>query len=156
MNATNALPSIIAICDIHANRLQKALTHLNSHTPISQKFLNTLSDENLAYLELLTNRFTKLQDTIGAKIFPLILSLMQEDVPGPTFIDRLNLLEKIGILKKTDWIELREIRNHITHEYPESPEVLVIYLNKAIDKSRNLIEFWNNLKTKIKLVQAGI
>lgn len=115
-----------------------------------------MTDDNLAYLELLTNRFIKLQDTIGTKIFPLALSIMQEDPPGPTFLDRLHLLEKIGVLNQADWIELREIRNHITHEYPDSPEIMVLYLNKAVEKAKFLLQFWETLKTKIKLAQSTL
>lgn len=141
------------ICAIHAQRLQMALDRLKPFLPFDIHHLNNLDPEHLGYLELLTNRFAKLQDTIGAKIFPLILEALeeQEDVSKKTFIDILNRLEKLEILPSADhWRDMRDIRNHITHEYPENPDLMVINLNKAISFIQDLLTYWNTLNARIK------
>ena len=54
---------------------------------------------------------------MGGRIFPAILSLAQEDVKKKTFIDILNRLEELEVLDKNQWLNLREARNEIAHEY---------------------------------------
>jgi hypothetical protein len=146
------------ICALHAQRLQMALDRLNPFLPFDTHNLNNLDPEHLGYLELLTNRFSKLQDAIGAKIFPLILEALeeQEDISKKTFIDILNRLEKLEILPSTDhWRDMRDIRNHITHEYPENPNLMVINLNKAISFIQDLLTYWSTLNIRIqKLVSS--
>lgn len=141
------------ICTLHAQRLQMALDRLKPFFPFDTHNLNNLDPEHLGYLELLTNRFDKLQDAIGAKIFPLLLQALeeQEDISKKTFIDILNRLEKLEILPSTDhWRDMRDIRNHITHEYPENPDLMVINLNKATSFIQDLLIYWSTLDTRIQ------
>jgi hypothetical protein len=141
------------ICALHAQRLQMALNKLKPSLPFNTNNLSNLDSEHLGYLELLTNRFAKLQDTIGAKIFPLILEALeeQEDISKKTFIDILNRLEKLEILPSSDhWRDMRDIRNHITHEYPENPNIMVVNLNKSIGFIEDLLSYWSALNTRIE------
>jgi hypothetical protein len=154
------LRSEIVICELHANLLQKALNHLKPITPIATQKLEQLTDEELGFLELLTSRFAKLQDTIGQKIFPLILASLQEDIKNTSFLDRLHKLEKLGILESAVyWVHLREIRNSIANDYPENPELMVTNINKVIVNANSLLDYWhNNLKVFIdrKIDMKGV
>lgn len=146
------------ICTIHAQRLQMALDRLKPFLPFDLHTLNNLDPEQLGYLELLTNRFAKLQDSIGAKIFPLVLEALeeQEDISKKSFIDILNRLEKLEILPSTDhWRYMRDIRNHITHEYPENPEIMVMNLNKATIFIQDLLTYWSSLNDRIELILSS-
>lgn len=138
--------------DIQAARLNMALVEVNSLTPISVDILASLPAEKLAFLDMMTTRFSKLQDIIGSKIFPLILELLQED--AITFIDKLNKLEKLGYIDDTNWwIELREIRNKLAHDYPDDQDSISTHLSLVLVKSTELLDFWQNLKNKIKKLQ---
>ena len=98
-------------------------------TPLSASSLANSAIEDVAFLDLLTTRFGKLQDVIGAKIFPFILDILGED--ASTFRDKLNRLEKLGIIKSANWwMQLREIRNLITHDYPDDYEQLATHFNQ--------------------------
>ncbi|WP_297889616.1 hypothetical protein [Sulfurihydrogenibium sp.] len=95
-------------------------------------------------------RFSKMQDTIGEKLFPLILQILEEEVRNKSFIDILNTLERLEFIPSAKkWRELREIRNQITHTYPWEQEILVEEIKKALISSQEMIEIYNNIKIKI-------
>jgi len=99
----------IESCNVHAEHMSYAQSVFRSVIPLNAKTLEDLSSDQVAYLDQLIYRFTKLQDTIGRKIFPIMLGLMGEDTTDSSFIDKLNKLEKIGALKtKQFWQDLRE------------------------------------------------
>ena len=55
-----------------------------------------LAPAEVAYMDQFATRFSKLQDAMGAKLFPQVLDLVGEQGALNTFIDKLNRLEKIG------------------------------------------------------------
>jgi len=86
----------------------------------------TLSrDEELAeQLEAFTSRFCRLQDTIGDKLLPVWLDILNEKTK--VSIDNFDKAEKIGVLSSVDrWLELRQLRNQMVHEYIEDLILLV-------------------------------
>jgi uncharacterized protein with HEPN domain len=106
-----------------------------------------ISDDDFVYVELLISRLGKLQDTLGEKVFTLILTLLGETVTNKSFIDKLNKLEKLEILPSAQWWqELRQLRNILTHEYPDNPLFIAENLNKAIVQAAALLYFWENLQ----------
>jgi hypothetical protein len=146
----NILKSYMQVCDIHANRLQSALLKTIHLVPFTKDHLLNLNEIDAAFLEVVTSRFAKLQDTLGQKIFPLVLMHSGEDVRDKTFIDILNLFEKFGfILDATFWINLRQTRNAIAHEYPDHLEKLSVDLNAVYNQSKELLDYWEFLKNKI-------
>jgi len=58
-----------------------------------------------------------------------------------TFIDKLNRLEKLGAIPSAEqWNEIRQIRNRMTHEYPDAPEHNADNVNDVVDSLDNLKE----------------
>jgi len=107
------------------------------------------------YLSRLVNsflfNFSKLQDYIGAKFFKSFLYSLEEiDTYAIPMKDVLNILEKLEILNKEDWEEIREIRNFLSHEYPdeneEKLENLLLSLRgfEKIEKIVNKIKEYKN------------
>lgn len=147
MKNKSLLDQEIAICNIHAQRLQLAIEKTTHLQPFSAQILQKLDDIDLGYLELLTNRLAKLQDSIGEKIFKLILQKLKEEVEKKSFIDILNRLEKLEILPSAEWwLKLRILRNILTHEYPDNPGFIAENLNNAVVQARKLLEFWQTLQ----------
>jgi hypothetical protein len=137
------------ITDIHANRLNIAILKTAKLFPINAVALNELNNEELAFLDMVTTRFGKLQDIIGSKIFPLILDLLGEN-DALSFRDKLNRLEKLNIINDASWwMNLREIRNQITHDYPDNYELLSMNFNKLIPFAKKLLIIWEDLKKYI-------
>jgi hypothetical protein len=74
-------------------------------------------------VEAFVGRFGRLQDTVGDKLLPLILSALGEK-PSAT-IDNLDRAERLGLLKSTDeWMTMRNLRNQMVHEYVEDSTIL--------------------------------
>ncbi len=119
--------------------------------PIDAKSYKELTQENISRTDQLIYRFSQLQDTIGDKLFPLILEGLGEYVPSMPFIDILNKLEKLSILASAEqWLNLREIRNLVTHEYPDNEQELIDVLNELYHQAQILSSNMDNFLVYIK------
>jgi len=137
----------LKVCQRHADRLVWAMDQLRSHLPFTAGTLDDLSDMDLAILDQFITRFAKLQDAMGAKLFPAVLDLTKEPGEVATFIDKLHRLEKIGaIASADDWLLLREMRNAFSHEYPDDPELQAAALNKATRLADRLLSTLEGIK----------
>jgi len=155
MNKHEFIDSLIKIGDIHAMRIGLSLAETKPLLPIKEEDLLIFSNDQFAQLEMIVNRFAKLQDMIGAKLFPFILEFTQQEQTGfVPFRDILDKLEKMEILSSAQWwVDMREIRNHVAHEYPDNPELMCKNLNDAIIAAGELLEYWTFLKGIIKRLE---
>jgi hypothetical protein len=66
--------------------------------------------------DALTSKFARVADIFTQKVLKSLVLLTRED--APTFVDRMNLCEKLGVIPSAaDLIEIRDLRNQIAHEY---------------------------------------
>ncbi|NEW84578.1 MAG: hypothetical protein GZ094_19730 [Mariniphaga sp.] len=108
-------------CALHLKRMEFAKSKVGTFIPLNRDNYYILNDETIGFLDQYIFRFSKLQDIMGTRLFPLTLEALAEPVSDKAFIDILNRLEKLGILDSAFfWIQLRKIRNDIAHEYPAS------------------------------------
>lgn len=98
-----------------------------------------LTNEALEALEALAARFARTVDIYTQKIVPGLLGILEER--HPTFLDRANLLEKIGVVSSAgELVEIRGIRNAIAHEYRKNDyQELYKEMFKSIDPLRDII-----------------
>lgn len=128
------------ICRLHAERLSWAAETLRPLFPLTENSLTRLSPIDLAVFDQFVVRFSKLQDSMGAKLFPAILELTKEQGSLNTFIDKLNRLEKIGALDSAaQWLEFREMRNQFAHDYPTDGALQASLLNQAFEMTESLL-----------------
>jgi hypothetical protein len=121
--------SALAEQDGNFVHLHNALTKLKPALPILPA---SLDDPDLVeHIDQMIFRFTKIQDGIGRRLMPLIVDMLEADTSEMTFIDKLNRLEKLGLLAPGEWNGYRKIRNDLTHTYPEEIEDLVDAINQA-------------------------
>lgn len=74
-------------------------------------------------VEAFVGRFGRLQDTIGDKLLPLLLTALGEKASAA--IDNLDRAERLGLLESADeWMSMRNLRNQMVHEYVEDPVIL--------------------------------
>jgi hypothetical protein len=74
-------------------------------------------------LDAFVSRFGRLQDSVGDKLLPALLTALAEKT-GPA-IDNLDKAEKFGFMASADsWMEMRRLRNQMVHEYIEDLAVL--------------------------------
>ena len=75
-------------------------------------------------VEAFASRYSRLRDTLGDRLFPRLLALVGQH--GGSLIDRLNQLERLGLLEDAQaWLAWRNLRNRLVHEYVENPQDFV-------------------------------
>ncbi len=89
------------------------------------------SDEHSEMLDAFVSRYGRLQDTLGDKLLPAMLRTSLEKTGAQ--LDNLLRAEKLGWIESTQaWIEFRELRNRLVHEYMESAGDLLDALQQAL------------------------
>jgi hypothetical protein len=75
-----------------------------------------------------------------------------EDTETMVFKDMLLRLEKLRILPSaSEWMELREIRNLVSHEYPEDLDKLITGLNLLRSQAWRLMEIYNGILNYLEI-----
>ena len=132
-------------CSIDKKRLLSATSKLKYLMPLSVEKYNELDDIFISLIDQMLYRFSKLQDTMGEKVFPAILLLNGEDVKKMSFIDRLNRLEELELVDKNLWMLLRKERNEISHEYSFNQEEIIEAINEIYEKTNTIIEIFDKI-----------
>ena len=101
------------------------------------------NEEDLAErLDAFVSRFGRMQDTLGDKLIPSLLRSLAEK-PGSA-LDNLNRAEKLGLLTSVvEWLDVRNLRNKLIHEYMADAEEFAMALNKAHDAVTLLVATYN-------------
>jgi len=100
--------------------------------------------EEMESFDSLTLKFGRTSDLYTHKVLRTIWMLLRE--PFVPFIDLLNKAEKMGIIHSADQLlEIRDLRNQITHEY--IPEAITDLIPDVLENSTILkenIEYTNH------------
>ncbi|MEA3290344.1 MAG: hypothetical protein U9Q04_09230 [Campylobacterota bacterium] len=108
-----------------------------------QFIFNTLKPEKRAILDAYLKRFASIQDFLGAKIFSLLLEIA--GINNTKMSEVLSNIEKENIIDSLEnWIELREVRNELEHDYPEELEEALNDLKYCIDSFEQLESYYLN------------
>lgn len=101
----------LASIRLAAASLERSLVKCADLTPTPQQ-----SFEDEETFDALTSRFARTADILTQKVLKTTVLLLRED--APTFIDRMNLCAKLGVIPSADeMIAVRDLRNMIAHEY---------------------------------------
>ena len=101
--------------------------------------------EQAERLEAFVSRFGRMQDTIATKLLPRWLLALAEE-PGSQ-IETLNRAERLGVLESADrWLEARQLRNRLIHEYMESPSDFAANLQLARELSLLVMATYNRTR----------
>lgn len=103
------------------------------------------NDDDLAErLDAFVSRFSRMQDTVGDKLIPALLKSMVEKTGSA--LDNLNRAEKLGFLPSVEqWLNARNLRNKLIHEYVSDPEEFAAALNKAHEMVSLLVTVYNSI-----------
>ena len=149
------LQKIINECDKHILRMNSAYKKIVASLPLDAESYTKLNEDEVEHIDQYLFRFAKLQDAIGKRFFKVIFVSLEEDIEDISFIDLLNRLEKLNILDSTEqWLELRKIRNVLSHTYEDESEEMSIAINDIFDKKEAIEKIYkqliayNNLKNK--------
>lgn len=138
-------------CEKHIFRMNSAAKKMLDTMPLDEKKYICLTDDEVEHIDQFLFRFSKLQDTMGEKLFKVILLVLDEKVDNKPFIDILNRLEKLELINDANvWRELRNDRNELAHNYDDEAEEMALVLNKLYEKKDILIKNFQNIKEYYK------
>lgn len=138
------LQAILHECDRHARRIEYARNVCSRLFPLTEDSYRDLPDEDVAHLDQLIYRYMKLQDALGAKLFPAIVAHLREDAESLTILDKLDQLERVHAIADAErWQELRELRNQLAHDYEDDASTAVGYLNDIYETSAALRGYYD-------------
>jgi hypothetical protein len=144
--------SAVGECRIHESRLQVALSHVAEYTPLDGGKIERMRDEDAVWVDQLLYRFSKLQDAMGERVFVDGLFLLGEDFRDKPFLDALNRLEALTLIPGRDWwLELREYRNQVAHEYPDRRAEQAAAINAIFEKCAGLMSVFNTFVSEVEL-----
>lgn len=159
MNAPHSakLVAAFAECELHASVLAEATRSLPDRFEPSD--VAKISVDVRRTLDQLAYRFMKLQDGLGEKVLPGVLTATLDPLPpDATFAEKLQRLERLGALASADgwrlgalaaadgWRLLREVRNSLAHEYPENPALQAAALTRLLVGVRDLLCIWGGIR----------
>lgn len=144
-------------CNQHKKMINNAYNHLQKNLPLDKENYINFSLEQVGFIDQFLFRFSKLQDSMGEKLFATTLFLLGEDFTKKPFIDMLNRLEKLELLDKQEWMDLRTIRNNVAHEYSFNVDELTDSLNDIFKVKNKLISiydtFYEYCKSQFEFIQ---
>jgi len=136
-------------CDKHVLRIQEAYSDLQSIIPMHAEKYAALTKQEVQALDQYLFRFSKLQDTMGDKLFKLIVAQYQQSTEQLAFIDMLNKLEKLEYINSAkEWMYLRKIRNEIAHQYDDESEEMSQAINNILFQKSIIISIYQKIKDK--------
>ncbi|MES1944075.1 hypothetical protein PC39_08169 [Salinisphaera sp. PC39] len=101
-------------CDVDAQRMQSLLS----------------DDVGVDRLESFGAKFGRMQDTVMDKFIPVLLRLSGERVVAA--IDNLGKMERLCLIESADaWLQMRNLRNRLVHEYFDRPADMAPALERA-------------------------
>ena len=147
----NKLTEAVQLCTIHSERMHFAGEKVKDHFPLDKEKYKQLQPEELSFMDQLIFRFSKLQDSMGGKLFPSILENLGEDIRELPFIDRLAKLEKLNVIGSADeWMALRETRNIVTYEFPFVTDEMIEGLNLLVKHQQVILDILEQVKDFVK------
>ena len=147
----NKLTEAVQLCTIHSERMHFAGEKVKDHFPLDKEKYKQLQPEELSFMDQLIFRFSKLQDSMGGKLFPSILENLGEDIRELPFIDRLAKLEKLNVIGSADeWMMLRETRNIVTYEFPFVTDEMIEGLNLLVKHQQVILDILEQVKDFVK------
>ncbi|MGR9098992.1 MAG: hypothetical protein ACU826_00350 [Gammaproteobacteria bacterium] len=130
--------------------LEEAVQALNSVFPLNVSGFHPDSMDaiDLLLIDGFRIRFSDLQDMLGRTLFKTVAIADEDEAPGEDLStrERIQLMEKKGIIDAQEWRDIREIRNNFTHEYPDQHEEKAINLNAVWEHVSTLLKVAKNIR----------
>ena len=135
-------------CDRHRAALDAALAEWHAGPTPSGAQLE--ADPGLRRLtDQILYRFSKLQDTMGERLIPATLGWLQEPHEAWPMRDRLDRLEKLGYLDVDPWLQWRDVRNRLAHEYPDAADLRHAAVLATIGAAGAMLQAWAHWKARL-------
>ena len=147
------ITQLIKVTEKEVRYLTRTANRLNELN-INLSWVESLDNNDLhsEMLDAFVSRYRRLQVTLGDKLLPAMLRGSLEKTGSQ--LDNLLRAEKLGWIESTQiWIEMRELRNRLVHEYIESPSDLLSALQQALKSVTILIETQDRMANYVKTIE---
>ena len=139
------IADVLAKIDLHKKRLESALAEIKQWEDIDCEIFEDF--EKIKTTDTFIYRFIKLQDLMGDKLFKVFLNSIGEYRDTMSLIDILDKLEKLEIIENArEWMEFRNLRNQLTHEYPNNEQDIIDGILLAIKSYEKIDMIINNVQ----------
>ena len=143
------LEKILRECDKHLQRINEAYSDMSTFMPLTAAKYENLSKNDVQAIDQYLFRFSKLQDSMGEKLFRVLLGKFEENTDRLPFLDVVNKLEKYVATDITnEWHDLRKIRNQLAHEYEDDAIEMANIINLIYAKKEAIESIYLVLKAK--------
>ena len=140
---------IVKEINLHISRIESILPDIEKWLPLKKEDFN--DTEKVKTIDSFIYRFIKIQDKMGEKLFPAVLQALLEYEDSMPFIDILNRLEKLELLPSADeWVDFRNLRNTLTHEYPDNQDEIIQAVDLAVDAYKKMLTVFYIMTDVIK------
>lgn len=149
------LQAALTECALQAAVLSEALALLPaSFVPAD---VQTLGTDRRRLLDQVAFRYMKLQDSLGEKVLPGLLSASLDPLPDDVpFVQKLNRLERLGAVPSVErWKSLREVRNALAHEYPDHPALQAAAWTRLLRAAEDLLAAWGAARDAAGRIAPG-
>ncbi|OGA01634.1 MAG: hypothetical protein A3H35_15680 [Betaproteobacteria bacterium RIFCSPLOWO2_02_FULL_62_17] len=102
----------------------------------------------VAALDQFAYRFTRLQDTLGGRVFRrLLVEHFGEPYEDSSLRDVVDRLEKLGVIASAErWSQIRAMRNTLAHDYPETAEEKAAAIELAREMAREMASMLDGMR----------
>ena len=141
----------------HYEALREYKKHIDTmQFDFSEEEFSYLDTPSKAVLEAYLKRFSSLQDCLGAKVFRSLLDI--SGIGYSKMSEVLVLMEKEEIVSLDRWIEFRNVRNELEHDYPDKLAEALADLKYCVENFsyleqvvQNVFEFARRYNASIEL-----
>lgn len=135
---------IVEKVKLHKSRAKSALLEIRDWGEFDSSVFEDF--EKIKTIDTFIYRFIKLQDMMGDKLFKIFLDEIGEYKDSMSLLDVLDKLEKFGIVDDAySWMEYRNLRNKLTHEYPNNEQDIVDGIYLAIESFEKIEIIFDNI-----------
>ncbi len=107
--------------------------------------------DKVKVIDSLIFRFIKIQDLMGNKLFREVLDALGEYQSSMSMLDVLDRLEKSKLLNSAEqWMDFRNLRNVLTHEYPDNRDEFLEGIRVALNIFSDIKQINEALFTYVK------
>jgi len=132
------IEKIFQECAKHLQRINEAYSDMSAFMPLTATKYENLSKDDVQAIDQYLFRFAKLQDSMGEKLFRVLVGRFEENTDKLSFLDIIKKMEKyIDMDIANEWHDLRNIRNQLSHEYEDDAiemanSINLIYAKKEV------------------------
>ena len=128
-----------------ASRLAWSCSRVSQLLPLDAAGVEGLVEVDIERLDAFLYRFNSLTAIMQDHITRALLTAEEEDISERSRKDQRQLLEKLGALKpQLKFGTIAELRNRLTHVYPDDSAKQAEILNEVYERSSDLLKIYND------------